>query len=280
MKDFYYILSIDVNCTSNEVREAYHKLSKKFHPDANQNDSYFDSRFLEISEAYETLIDPVRRGWYDTAFIKSKSYLTGIKNNPTPYYSKTRRVDIIFSAILAFITLVFGYYVYKSVSGHSKAVTALTTTANVQPAKHHKRKHPLKTNRSSMPATVAKNNDAPVKTVTDTPPAKQLPKPVPVIINKPAVTIPPIVANPVKNIVKPVIVDYKPDDAGFLYTTYIKSNVTGVVYMRQLANYHADVVTAIPANSKVTVLQKGAAFYKVMFSNQTGYVPKWTVQEN
>ena len=48
MKDFYYILGTDVNATSAEIREAYKKLSKKFHPDLNQNDYYFESRFKEV----------------------------------------------------------------------------------------------------------------------------------------------------------------------------------------------------------------------------------------
>jgi len=38
------------------------------------------------------------------------------------------------------------------------------------------------------------------------------------------------------------------------------------------------VVEVIPTNSRVLVLQKGNAFYKVLFNNKTGYVPKWTIQ--
>jgi len=77
MKDFYYILGIDANCTSTEIREAYRKLSKKFHPDLNQNDNYFASRFKDVNEAYETLIDPARRSKYDAALKKSGPYQPG-----------------------------------------------------------------------------------------------------------------------------------------------------------------------------------------------------------
>jgi hypothetical protein len=64
----------------------------------------------------------------------------------------------------------------------------------------------------------------------------------------------------------------------YLYVAYIKANATGVVYLRGEDNYAADVVKVIPGNSKVFVLAKGDAFYKVMFDNKTGYVPKWTIQ--
>ena len=50
MKDFYYILGTEENATSLEIKEAYRKLSKKFHPDVNFNDKYFEKHFREIKE--------------------------------------------------------------------------------------------------------------------------------------------------------------------------------------------------------------------------------------
>ncbi len=77
MNDFYYILGLDANCTSNEIKEAYRKLSKKFHPDLNQGDKYFESRFREVKDAYETLIDPVKRNRYDAVLRNSKNKSIG-----------------------------------------------------------------------------------------------------------------------------------------------------------------------------------------------------------
>ena len=70
MKDFYYILGTDENSTMLEIKEAYRKLSKKFHPDLNFNDKYFENHFREIKEAYETLVDPVKRTSYNAKLSK------------------------------------------------------------------------------------------------------------------------------------------------------------------------------------------------------------------
>ena len=55
MKDYYYILGVDKNCSVEEIKKAYRKLSHKFHPDKNDGDTFFADRFKEINEAYETL---------------------------------------------------------------------------------------------------------------------------------------------------------------------------------------------------------------------------------
>ncbi len=57
MKDYYYILGVTKNASPNEIKGAYRKLSKKFHPDLNDGDIFFEQRFKEIQEAYESLIN-------------------------------------------------------------------------------------------------------------------------------------------------------------------------------------------------------------------------------
>tara|TARA_R110001592_G_scaffold121046_3_gene326062 strand:+ start:1805 stop:2161 length:357 start_codon:yes stop_codon:yes gene_type:complete len=54
-KDYYYILGLKKGATLEEIKQAYRKLSKKFHPDLNPNDKYFEDRFKDIQEAYEYL---------------------------------------------------------------------------------------------------------------------------------------------------------------------------------------------------------------------------------
>ena len=65
MKDYYYILGIEENSTTEEIKKAYRKLSLKFHPDKNNNDKFFTDRFKEINEAYETIGNENNREKYD-----------------------------------------------------------------------------------------------------------------------------------------------------------------------------------------------------------------------
>ena len=75
MNDFYYILGLNADCSFSEVQDAYRKLSKKFHPDLNESDQYFEGRFREIKEAYDTLSDPHKRLKYDQE-LKQGNYIS------------------------------------------------------------------------------------------------------------------------------------------------------------------------------------------------------------
>jgi len=63
-KDYYTTLGIDRNATQDEVKRAYRKLARKFHPDVNK-DAEAEHRFKEIGEAYEVLQDIEKRAAYD-----------------------------------------------------------------------------------------------------------------------------------------------------------------------------------------------------------------------
>ena len=61
-KDFYEILGINKNATSDEIRKAYKKLAIKWHPDKNPNNKEeAEAKFKEISEAYSVLSDPQKK---------------------------------------------------------------------------------------------------------------------------------------------------------------------------------------------------------------------------
>ena len=65
-KDYYQILGVPKNATEKEIKAAYRKLARKWHPDANPNDKEAaEEKFKEIQEAYEVLGDPEKRKKYD-----------------------------------------------------------------------------------------------------------------------------------------------------------------------------------------------------------------------
>jgi molecular chaperone DnaJ len=64
-KDYYAVLGVGRNATAKEIKDAYRKLARKYHPDANNSDKTNEEKFKEISEAYEILKDPKKRKEYD-----------------------------------------------------------------------------------------------------------------------------------------------------------------------------------------------------------------------
>ena len=65
-KDYYEILGVDKNASDEEIKKAYRKMAKKWHPDANpDNRKEAEEKFKEIGEAYATLSDPQKRKMYD-----------------------------------------------------------------------------------------------------------------------------------------------------------------------------------------------------------------------
>src|SRR4051812_7231422 len=64
--DFYLLLGLDRGASASDVKRAYKRLARRYHPDINPGDRMAASQFRQIAEAYETLIDPDRRRRYDT----------------------------------------------------------------------------------------------------------------------------------------------------------------------------------------------------------------------
>jgi molecular chaperone DnaJ len=64
-KDYYQILGVSRNASIEEIKKAYRKLARKYHPDVNPGDKKAEEKFKEISEAYSVLGDPKKRKEYD-----------------------------------------------------------------------------------------------------------------------------------------------------------------------------------------------------------------------
>lgn len=63
--DLYSVLEVDKSATPEDIKKAYRRLSKKYHPDLNSGDKVSEEKFKEINEAYSVLSDPDKRRSYD-----------------------------------------------------------------------------------------------------------------------------------------------------------------------------------------------------------------------
>ena len=64
-KDYYAILGVKRDASQKEIKQAFRKLARRYHPDVNPGDSSAEGKFKEINEAYEVLSDPEKRKKYD-----------------------------------------------------------------------------------------------------------------------------------------------------------------------------------------------------------------------
>lgn len=64
-RDYYEVLGVDKNASEDEIKKAYRKLAKKYHPDLNPGDKEAEEKFKEANEAYEVLSDAEKKAKYD-----------------------------------------------------------------------------------------------------------------------------------------------------------------------------------------------------------------------
>jgi len=97
IKDYYYILGLNKNASKDEIKMAYRKLSVKFHPDKNSGDKFFEERFKDIQEAYETLEDDAKRKIYDDELNRASTTYSTYTNTATakPPPKRNRSKEIL-----------------------------------------------------------------------------------------------------------------------------------------------------------------------------------------
>ena len=81
-KDYYKILGVDRSASQKDIKSAYRKLTKKYHPDLNHGDKDAELKYRDVNEAYEVLGDPDKRSKYDQFGAQWKY----VKDGKTPPY--------------------------------------------------------------------------------------------------------------------------------------------------------------------------------------------------
>ena len=76
--DYYETLGLNKKATAEELRKAYRKLARKYHPDLNPGDKSAEDRFKNVQEAYDVLSEPRKRQMYDqVGFYSDQGFAAG-----------------------------------------------------------------------------------------------------------------------------------------------------------------------------------------------------------
>src|SRR4030081_3083136 len=88
-EDFYKILGVKRDAKPEEIKKAYRRLARKYHPDVNPGDKAAEDRLKQMSEAFDILSDPKKRKVYDRFGQYSDSLANAAAEGAGPTYTRT-----------------------------------------------------------------------------------------------------------------------------------------------------------------------------------------------
>lgn len=94
-KDYYAILEVSRNASTTEIKRAYRRLARRYHPDLHPGDKFDEDMFKAVNEAYEVLSDPVKRQEYDRLeeeLSRRKEYYNPPQANAQVSQTRTKRI--------------------------------------------------------------------------------------------------------------------------------------------------------------------------------------------
>ncbi len=286
MKDFYYILGVSPESTLLEIIEAYEKLSPKFDPVLNGYDSFYTKQFNEVREAFHVLTDPAKRKLYDEQLAALNRSTSTTQSKKSLASSVTPKIDITFSLVLILLTGVFGSYVYRSVHKNNRKQPAIVqpfvnTIPVTSAVDHHKPKKRFKRKEFVATKIFKVDNPVPISAIPVKPitpvayATSKVNAPVNYAVSKSPLPVTSYTAS--KPVVTPrveTVIDDEPSKEA-----EIRTNETGVVYLREYAQFRAPVIKTLQDRAKVIILEKGGKYCKVQSDNIIGYVPNWAVKQ-
>lgn len=80
IKNYYHLLGIGKDASQEEIKQSFRLYALKFHPDRHKGDKFFEEKFKEIQEAYETLSNAEKRREYDKKLFGSKNFVNSSNN--------------------------------------------------------------------------------------------------------------------------------------------------------------------------------------------------------